>query len=143
ELKAKLAEQENDTFIALLDIDHFKTVNDQHGHIVGDQVLKLIATQIKKLIRPQDILCRYGGEEFALLFRMTPQETCLSVIESVRKGVAKQNIQNRRSGEFMGSITLSAGLSKVHAGDDFESAIERSDRLLYIAKNRGRNQVAF
>jgi diguanylate cyclase len=126
-------------FLALLDIDHFKRVNDTHGHIAGDQVLKLVAAAIKRMINEDDILCRYGGEEFVILFNTDDRDACVSVVETVRIGVAKHKLVNKRRGNTIGSVTLSAGLALVNPDDDFETALDRADRLLYQAKKAGRD----
>jgi len=128
-------------YLALLDIDHFKQVNDTHGHIVGDQVLKLVAAAIQRMIRDVDVLCRYGGEEFAILFNTGDLEACIADVEKVRVGVAKHKLVNRRKGQTIGSVTLSAGLAMVHPEDDFDTALDRADRLLYKAKQAGRDRL--
>jgi diguanylate cyclase len=141
EFAARQARPSPKYFLALLDIDHFKNVNDTYGHIIGDQVLKLVATAIKSLIRSQDVLCRYGGEEFAILFDSADETECADVVERVRLGVTKHKLVNRKQGQTIGSVTLSAGLALVEPDDDFDTALERVDRLLYKAKQAGRDRL--
>jgi diguanylate cyclase len=141
ELSLRLDQPEQVHHLALLDIDRFKRVNDQYGHIVGDQVLRLVATELRRLIRIEDVLCRYGGEEFAIVFSDTAREECIAIIERVRAGVAKHKLVNRRKGDLIGSVTLSAGLAQLEPGDDFETAVDRADRLLYMAKQQGRDRL--
>lgn len=141
ELGVRLLQPERMHYLALLDIDRFKRVNDQYGHIVGDQVLRLVATELRRLVRVEDVLCRYGGEEFAILFSDTNREECIAIVERVRAGVAKHKLVNRRKGDLIGSVTLSAGLAKLEPGDDFEAAVDRADRLLYTAKQQGRDRL--
>ncbi len=143
ELATGLSHPGHQYYLALLDIDHFKRVNDKHGHIVGDQVLKLVAAEIKRLIRDDDVLCRYGGEEFAILFHNVSKEDCIEIVERVRIGVAKHKLVSRRKRDMIGSVTLSAGLAQVEAGDDFDTAVDRADRLLYEAKQQGRDRIAY
>ncbi|WP_420415431.1 GGDEF domain-containing protein [Roseibium sp.] len=141
EFSARSARHHGPYYLALLDIDHFKRINDSQGHIVGDQVLKLVAAAIQHLIKGDDILCRYGGEEFAILFRSADKNACISVVDTVLVSVGKQKLINRRQGNTIGSVTLSAGLALVDPEDDFETALDRVDRLMYKAKQKGRNQL--
>lgn len=141
EFSARRTRPHGPYYLALLDIDHFKKINDSQGHVVGDQVLKLVAAAIQRLVKDGDILCRYGGEEFVILFKNDDRQACISFVEKVRVSVAKHKLVNRRQGNTIGSVTLSAGLALVEPGDDFETALDRVDRLMYQAKQEGRNQL--
>lgn len=127
--------------IVMLDIDHFKTINDTHGHVAGDEVIKEVAQVLKQnLKRTTDDACRYGGEEFALILPNTELEGAMQVAESVRKQVASLNIDI--DGTPL-NITLSAGVSTtiVTTNEDEKNLLEQADKALYQAKRNGRNRV--
>lgn len=123
--------------LMIIDIDHFKRVNDEHGHAHGDKVLKALAQRLQEQVRVTDFVARYGGEEFAVLLPETPAEPdAKGVAEKIRKTVES----SRFPGEL--KITISIGLSQVVPEDDELSALfERADRALYRAKEEGRNRV--
>jgi diguanylate cyclase (GGDEF)-like protein len=123
--------------LALIDLDHFKRVNDGHGHLVGDQVLCRVVDTMNATLRPSDKLARYGGEEFLLLMPATTLEEALVVLERVRLAVAHQSWQDLVADL---PITLSAGITHVHARDRLDDVLARADTSLYQAKNEGRNR---
>lgn len=123
--------------LLLLDADHFKRVNDQHGHTVGDQVLQQLGQLLKTHVRSVDLAARYGGEEFAVLLPETPgtAEAAL-VADKIRAAVSLAEFP------VVGRITISVGVASWHAADaDPMSLVQRADRGLYAAKGAGRNQV--
>ncbi|WP_100642740.1 sensor domain-containing diguanylate cyclase [Alteromonas facilis] len=127
--------------IAMVDVDHFKQVNDQYGHVVGDECLKQIAAVLKSgLKRPTDEVCRYGGEEFALIMPNTDLLGATQVIEEMRQAVAETLIQTDH--EEM-RVTISAGVtsSSISFEGQETALIEFADKLLYDAKRNGRDQV--
>lgn len=123
------------------DIDHFKKFNDTFGHQTGDQVLRLVALAVKQNIKGQDIAFRYGGEEFAVILPRTGLEPSVVVAEHIREAVFSKELIKRSTGENLGRITISIGVSEWRPGDTPQSIIERADTSLYAAKNGGRNQV--
>jgi diguanylate cyclase len=123
------------------DIDHFKLFNDTHGHQTGDQVLRLVALAVKQNIKGQDIACRYGGEEFAVLLPRTPIERSAGVAEAIREAVYSKELIKRSTGEVLGRITISIGVSEWRRGDTAQTFVERADQSLYAAKRAGRNLV--
>ena len=127
--------------LILLDIDLFKRVNDQHGHIVGDRVLRFVAEMIKRSIKGGDFVARFGGEEFAVILPKTEFDGGFTVAQAILKNVASTKLKVNKGGESVGSITLSAGVSLLNSNDDLESILERADDHLYTAKNSGRNSV--
>ena len=127
--------------LAILDIDHFKDVNDKFGHDIGDQILKQLADLFKKSCRSTDLAARYGGEEFVMLFRgKTAAETC-EAVDDVREDLASRSLVNRTNGERMDRVSFSAGVANVLAYDDPRAALKAADRALYLAKEHGRNRV--
>lgn len=139
----KTAEEEDLIFsLLLMDIDHFKSFNDNFGHQVGDQVLRLVAKTLKDGVKGRDVPTRYGGEEFAIILPETPLQAAINVGDQLRKAVASKDIVNRNTGEKLGRITLSGGCAEAIPGESIEDLIERADAALYTAKHNGRNQIA-
>jgi two-component system cell cycle response regulator len=122
----------------MIDIDHFKTVNDTYGHGYGDLVLKGVASAIQRTCRSEDILCRYGGEEFAMLSRETQSESALAL--AARLLIVVQNEKFTR-GNITVSVTCSIGVAEFTLGDD--SLVEQADIALYASKRDGRNRATF
>lgn len=124
--------------IAMVDLDHFKRVNDGYGHQVGDDVLRDVAGRMQAAVRNFDTVGRYGGEEFLIIMDNADRETALEIIERVRQRVGNEPIRTRSDTIH---ITLSAGISVMRPDDNTDSLIHRADRALYVAKHAGRNQV--
>lgn len=137
------AARDSKTFTLLLaDIDHFKSFNDNFGHQVGDQVLRLVARTLVDGVKGRDIAARYGGEEFAIILPDTNIDAGVYVGDSLRKALANKDVVNRSTGEQLSKITMSVGVAQYYANESIESLIERADAALYTAKHNGRNQVA-
>lgn len=124
--------------ICVVDIDHFKQINDSLGHLRGDKVLKLVAREISRRVRNEDFVARYGGEEFVILMPETDQQSAMAAAEKVRLAIAECpfNFNNERL-----QVTASFGVAAFVEGDSIEACFERADRALYRAKANGRNQV--
>ncbi len=120
----------------MADIDHFKQINDTYGHLVGDEVLKVLVTRIGSRIRQEDFLVRWGGEEFLIVMR-TNREYAVKIAESLRKVVSGKPV------EKVGDVTMSFGVccGKIGSEKDFYNLIHRADEALYAAKQAGRNRV--
>lgn len=138
---AETDQSETPFSLLFTDIDHFKKFNDTFGHQTGDQVLRLVALAVKQNIKGQDIAFRYGGEEFAVILPRTSLEQSVVVAEHIREAVFSKELVKRSTGENLGRITISIGVSEWRPGDTAQSIIERADTCLYAAKNGGRNQV--
>jgi len=123
----------------MLDIDHFKKVNDQYGHLIGDDVLEKVAILVQKSIRDVDTVGRYGGEEFIIILPMTDLSSAINIAERVRKMIEAAEMKNCKGNVF--GITVSQGISIYKPGDDEHSLISRADNALYKAKRNGRNRI--
>jgi len=123
---------------AILDIDHFKRVNDQFGHNAGDKALKIVAKMMSKHIRKTDFLFRIGGEEFVLLLPKTTLQNAQPLVEKIRSSVGSSSFHFKQQRV---DISLSAGLTSICSEDSAESIYERADKALYEAKNNGRDQL--
>ncbi|MFK3797721.1 diguanylate cyclase domain-containing protein [Pseudomonas sp. NPDC088444] len=122
----------------LLDLDHFKRLNDTHGHLAGDEVLTGFADDVRRCLRESDIICRWGGEEFIILLKDTNSSGARRVAEKIRL-LAEQHTY-----VFTGTalqVTVSLGVTELHPDDTLQSLIARADQALYSAKQSGRNQV--
>jgi diguanylate cyclase (GGDEF)-like protein len=126
----------NSTYwLAMIDIDHFKRVNDTFGHLIGDEVLLLLARLMRSTFRFHDQLYRFGGEEFVVLMRCNGEAEAAGALERMR-----QNTENFLFPQ-VGRITISTGFTEIRAGDTPSGAFERADKAVYYAKEHGRNQV--
>jgi diguanylate cyclase (GGDEF)-like protein len=122
--------------LVLIDLDHFKRINDSHGHRVGDTVLRVFAESVRPSLRSSDVLARWGGEEFLLMLPETGHAEALQCVERMRASLARVAF-----GEIAGglALTFSAGLATCQPGEAIEAVIELADRALYGAKQAGRN----
>lgn len=125
--------------ISMVDLDHFKTVNDRYGHPSGDKVLREAAQYFNGKIRPYDSICRYGGEEFLICLPHTSLKTAEKILDRVRKGFASLSIASGEGRHIR--ITASFGVAKMASGVAVNDTIARADKALYVAKRNGRNQV--
>jgi diguanylate cyclase len=125
----------------LIDIDHFKRFNDNFGHGVGDQVLRLVAKALHERVREHDLAARYGGEEMIAVLPGADLAACTVVAERIRGALADCKITRRSTGEELPGITVSIGVGQFQFGESMEDMIDRCDRALYQAKKRGRNIV--
>jgi diguanylate cyclase len=127
--------------LLMLDIDHFKSFNDNYGHLTGDQVLRLVGQSLNQIISGRDTMARYGGEEFAVVLPDNPLVKALAVADQIRRAVMARELKKKSTGEILGRVTVSIGVSVLRPGDDKDSLIERADICLYAAKRGGRNRV--
>ncbi len=127
-----------DLLLAVLDVDHFKRINDEYGHLAGDKVLKIIAGELHKRLRKTDFIARFGGEEFVLLMPATPLAGGQQLLETLRAAIEACPFHFK--GERV-VITLSAGIGAFAAGERSDQVFERADQALYRAKRSGRNRV--
>ena len=141
------AQRTNEPLACLfMDVDHFKAVNDQHGHQLGDQVLRKIAGLIREQLRASDVLGRYGGEEFSALLVNASNESAMEIAERIRAAIERQSFST--SGDQIMSVTISIGVAalpadcnEVDTGSLSEDLVDRADQAVYQAKHNGRNLV--
>jgi diguanylate cyclase len=127
--------------LLMCDIDHFKTFNDTWGHQTGDQVLRLVANSLSDNVKGRDTAARYGGEEFAVILRHTAVDDAIALANQIRASIEAKKLVKKSTGEILGTITISIGVTEFVRGDTSESLIHRSDMCLYRAKQTGRNRV--
>jgi diguanylate cyclase len=127
--------------LLLADIDHFKRINDNFGHVVGDRVLRFVASTLKDAITGKDVGARYGGEEFAVIMPRTTLGAAVEVAERVRLAVTKAELVRWSTGEKQAGLTISIGVAALHAGTSPQALLEAADICLYAAKRSGRNCV--
>jgi diguanylate cyclase (GGDEF)-like protein len=121
--------------VAILDLDHFKQINDTYGHLVGDEVLIIAGTTLKSMLRRNDRVYRWGGEEFLILLPTTPMDAAIGVCQRFNHCIGQLEIEDVRK------ITISIGVATFNSGDTFDTLLQRADDALYAAKKNGRNQV--
>lgn len=124
--------------IALLDIDNFKKLNDTHGHDVGDNALVHLATVIRKSLRPQDTLARFGGEEFVVLLTGTGINDSVTVMQRVQRDLTRCFFLHQNEKIL---ITFSCGIAQLAENEDPKTVIKRADQAMYLAKRSGKNKV--
>lgn len=125
--------------VGMVDVDHFKKFNDQHGHQAGDTVLQAVASQLQRTLRDSDRVARYGGEEFTLLLPLTRLKQARRVAERLRQSIATHTVTHED--ETLPPVTISIGLTKMLPEDTPQTLLERADQALYQAKQNGRNRV--
>jgi diguanylate cyclase len=127
--------------LLIIDIDHFKRVNDTHGHILGDKVLQAVARVLRSSIKGQDIAVRLGGEEFAVLLPDTAESGAVVLAERIRQSVARGRIRRVDQAEPLGDVTVSIGVACHDGSEPSEQWLARADKALYASKQNGRNRV--
>jgi diguanylate cyclase len=139
-----LVESDAPLTLLLIDIDHFKSVNDTYGHLVGDRVIRYVGSILSANIKGKDTVARIGGEEFAILLPETPLDSASRVGETLRKAVEHNRLRpgGAGNGGTIGGITISIGITGYRAGEIYDDFMVRADRALYLSKNGGRNKVS-
>jgi diguanylate cyclase len=130
-----------DLSLLFLDIDNFKRFNDTWGHQMGDQALRLVAKTLMDNVKGQDLPSRYGGEEFAVILPQTALVDAVTLANKIRHAFAVRKLVKRDTGETIGGITVSIGVSHFEPGESLNHFVERADHALYTAKRDGRNRV--
>lgn len=133
-------EQKDPLSILMIDIDHFKTINDSHGHLLGDKVLVSISKLLSNQVRGDDSVARYGGEEFVIVLQQTPISAAFTVAEKIRSAIESVKLKQVKTGKALEKITVSLGVATFRYGESMEDLLNRCDEALYRAKRLGRNR---
>ena len=126
------------TSVAMIDIDHFKHVNDRHGHLIGDGVIRMLSNLLRQRLRKTDSIGRYGGDEFVVVLANCQQADAVALIEEIRESFA--HLHYAANGQKL-QVTFSAGVATASSHDSVRSLLDRADKALYVAKQQGRNQT--
>jgi diguanylate cyclase len=127
--------------VIMLDIDFFKKFNDQYGHQIGDEVLSIVGSNLKGNLKGKDFSARYGGEEFIILLPNTTLDDACVVADQIREDISTKRLKIKKTGQNIGNITASIGVSEIRERDTAITVVERADAALYLAKDSGRNNV--
>ena len=128
----------NELLLGMIDLDYFKRINDNYGHLAGDKVLKIIATELRKRLRPGDFIARFGGEEFVLLIPHTSMPDGMALMNKLRRAIEACPFHFK--GEPV-TVTISVGITAFGVGERSEWVLKRADEALYRAKDEGRNRI--
>jgi diguanylate cyclase (GGDEF)-like protein len=124
--------------LAILDLDYFKQINDQYGHVFGDDALKLFASLLKENVRAEDVIARWGGEEFIILFPQTTSQEAINILDRIQ-GLCNTDLLFFNEEKVM--LSFSAGVCEYDESCDLDELIKNADQALYDAKAKGRNQI--
>ncbi len=127
--------------LMMLDIDNFKSINDEYGHLIGDKILRFIADILRRSVKGRDTVARFGGDEFGIILEETAPNGAYRLAENIRTLVDKSALKRTDTGEAIGNITVSIGVGCNKVGDTMNDLIHRADEALYESKKKGRNRV--
>ncbi len=130
-----------ETYFVLIDLDHFKRVNDKHGHLIGDKILRYTATLLKQFVRENDTVARYSGDKMAMLLLNSTETRAKQVANQTCDALSKSRLQRKDNGEPIGQVTASVGISKLRNDDNVDSFLHRAESALQQAKEKGHNRV--
>lgn len=142
ELIAFASKEKTPLTLLMIDVDYFKRFNDEFGHLIGDEVLKMVARLLKDTVKGTDVVARFGGEEFAVILPHTPLDGARVVAENIRRAIANKELKHKQSGTSFGSVTVSIGIAEQNPGDTVPMVVKRADEALFSAKHAGRNTVS-
>lgn len=127
--------------LMMVDIDNFKSINDEYGHLIGDKILRFVAETLRRSVKGRDVVARFGGDEFGVVLEETPPQGAYRLAENIRQTIEKSALKRTDTGEPIRNITVSIGVECNRPGDRPDDLIERADQALYESKNKGRNRV--
>jgi len=127
--------------IIMADIDHFKVINDTYGHLVGDNVIKMLSATLTDFVKGRDLVIRYGGEEFLIVLPDTPLAGAVTLSRKMQSFLENMKWKQKESGKTLGKVTLSFGVATYRPDESIEDVIQRADKALYYSKQNGRNRV--
>ena len=140
-MRREWADQNIESSLLIVDIDQFKSVNDTHGHILGDKVIVAVARALQACTGSRGLVARIGGEEFSALLLHTGGDAALGIAEQVRAAVERGRIRRAEGSDSIGGVTVSIGIAARSEAESFETMMQRADRALYQSKSAGRNRV--
>ena len=135
-------EKQEPLSLLLIDIDFFKKINDSHGHLVGDEILRLAASVMNESVKGQDLVSRFGGDEFSILLPETPISGAITVANKLLQSIQNKQLRRKSTGDSLEKITFSIGAASYRQGESLEFFIKRADDALYQSKKSGRNRVS-
>jgi diguanylate cyclase len=138
---AQAAAEDTPLSVAFCDIDHFKSINDNHGHDTGDRILKMVADALAEGAGEDAFVGRFGGEEFLILFDGIMARRAAMRVDEIRDELSGRHLVSKTTGEPLGTVTFSAGIAQLLPGENDGDMLRRADEALYNAKNGGRNRV--
>ncbi len=127
--------------LLIADIDRFKSINDNYGHLFGDKIIKVVAKQLADLTKGKDLAARFSGEEFVILLPDTDLAGAAALCESIRSCIERGRVFNPKTDEEINRVTISIGMTELIRGESIDNTIARADAALYRAKESGRNRV--
>jgi len=136
-------EKKTPLYLIMFDIDHFKQINDTHGHVIGDKVIRFVADTLTKTIDTTSLAARYGGEEFAVLLPDSTTQEALGIANKIKKTIKEAKLVRTGTREPIGRITISGGITRHNNNESTTTLIQRADKALYKAKNSGRDRIEF
>jgi diguanylate cyclase len=142
ELLVYAKQEEAPLSLLMIDVDHFKHFNDEFGHLIGDEVLKMVARLLRDTVKGTDIVARFGGEEFVVILPKTPLQGAAVVAENIRCAIANKELMHKGSGKSFGTVTVSIGIAGYASDDSVPMLVKRADEALFAAKRGGRNRVS-
>lgn len=127
--------------LMMVDVDNFKTINDEYGHLIGDKILRFVADILRRSVKGRDMVARFGGDEFGIVLEETPPAGAYRLAENIRQLISKSTLKRTDTGEAIRKVTVSIGVDCNEPNDTAEDILGRADKALYESKNLGRNRV--
>jgi len=135
------SEEMSSVCLMMVDVDNFKTINDEYGHLIGDKILRFVADILRRSVKGRDLVARFGGDEFGIVLEETPPTGAYRLAENIRQLISKSTLKRTDTGEAIRRVTVSIGVDCNEPDDTADDILGRADKALYESKNLGRNRV--